>query len=77
MKRSNILLILLFALLYVIPFLVWMYFVYAGDKSYTGISDKYQVVKIDNPDLTANQSLSMATRSESAKHRMQKIKTLH
>ena len=55
MKRSNILLILLFALLYVIPFLVWMYFVYAGDKSYTGISDKYQVVKIDNPDLTANQ----------------------
>lgn len=55
MKRSNILLILLFALLYAIPFFAWMYYTCSGSKSYTGISDKYQVVKIENPDLTASQ----------------------
>lgn len=57
MKRSNLYLILLFALLYVFPLFVWTAYACLGYKSYTRISDQYRIIRIENPDLTAKQVL--------------------
>lgn len=65
MKRSNIIFILLFVLLYAVPFFVWAAYAGLGYRSYTGISDKYQVVRIDNPDLAASQVIIDTQRTSS------------
>ena len=57
MKRSNLYLILLFALLYVFPLFVWTGYACLGYKSYTRISDQYRIIRIENPDLTEKQVL--------------------
>ena len=51
MKKSNLIFTLLISAFYLIPILVFIAFTIIGNKSYTGISNKFNTVVIDNPEL--------------------------
>lgn len=54
MKRSNLIFILLIVSLFSIPLLLNGFNSLFHQKSYTGISDEYTVIRIDNPELQAS-----------------------
>lgn len=51
MKRSNILLVSLFAALFLIPVFIYTVYTITQDNSYIGIPEKFKVVVINDPAL--------------------------
>jgi len=53
MKKSNIILVVLLAALYIMPAVVWgFYKVSSNGDYYTGFGNEFRLIQIDNPGLT-------------------------
>ena len=53
MKKSNIILVVLLATLYIMPAVVWgFYKVSSNGEYYTGFGDEFRFIQIENPGLT-------------------------